>query len=521
MNQMLPNSLDSLAQWWGSWMWSMSLHVSWLVVLLCLADFFLRRGSARLRFAVWLLVLVRLVVPPDLAAPTGIAWWLGDWFTLSPNLLSSEPLSPEPLSPDPASTPFVLSALMESTLVPRAISTSANASVDTGGLLDSGAWWRWFNATNLCMLWLGVVAAQLGLMIYGWIKVRSWLRQAEPITDPSLLATLQSAKQRVGLTLPIKLCDSGACTTPLVIGWRRPVILLPTAVRNCLSLAELETVLVHELMHVVRGDGWWRFLQACLSALYFFHPAVWLARHVLQCACEEACDEQTIHALAGQRRNYAGAILKAATMVGYQPPHLALNMLGDALPVKRRMQRILDPRLPWAGCGGRIRLAITCVLALLLLPSGVRQTQGTSPLQLPNVAQAESRLFPSSPEADSELTLEPSLAPAVETVEPVEAVEPFEGVVEIAQQPVEQSDELRALERLRSEDYEVRMAAYQELEKVGTLRSLSDLETAFLNRSGLEQDAAKLALDRVWQMIRQFPNQSSTSSRMVQSLEEN
>ncbi len=70
MSQLLLDKLDGLARAWLNWMSSMSLHVALLVVFLLVCDRCLRRLSGRLRFAMWLLVLARLVVPPDLALPT-------------------------------------------------------------------------------------------------------------------------------------------------------------------------------------------------------------------------------------------------------------------------------------------------------------------------------------------------------------------------------------------------------------------------------------------------------------------
>ncbi len=337
----------------------------------------------------------------------------------------------------------------------------------------------------------GFRASAVGLDVAGWWQIWLWLGQSQPLDDAGHQQTLAAAKRRVGITGHVDLRDCGSCTTPLVIGCFRPIILLPTVVRESLTPAELETVLVHELTHVARGDGWWRIVQALLGSIYFFHPAIWLARYKLNQLCEEACDEQTVFALAGERRDYAQAIVKAATIIGYQPPHLAMRMMSDRLPVKKRLQRILDPALPWSASGSWQRALLIALLACVLLPSGYRSSEATPPSQMRQLG-----------------------LPAINVVEDVDA--------QLAALQAESPDASRdeelerlALEQVQAVDLDTRLQGYQALERVGTLRSLRELEAAFLSRRGLEQDAAKRALDHVWSIIRQLPTEPSQTSRQI------
>lgn len=469
--------LDAVVHAWSAWMWDMSLHVTWLAVLLWLLNKPLQRTSARLRFVLWSLVLVRLIVPPGLILPTGVGFWLGDWFSQQVEAWSFSPA---------ASTAGDLAAQTELAQAHGAPTTSHVPARDWSSLAFT--------------LWLGFVIAQFVWFVFGWRQIRRWLAQSTPLEDARALQALANAQRRAGIRWAVALRDSGQCTTPLVIGCWRPVILLPTAVRESLSLAELETVLVHELMHMARRDGWWRLAQAILGALYFFHPAVWLARYRLNQLCEEACDEQTVLALAGERRDYAQAIVKAATIIGYQPPYLAMNMVGDGLPVKRRLQRILDPSLTWTAGGNWQRAMLGMLLALVLLPSGYRSPEATPPDRLRQTGL---------PSVEVSHVDDPSVVTASENT--------AENNSEAA---ADQELERQALSQLRSIDLETRLSAYQTLERVGTLNSLRDLEAAFLNRRGTEQDAAKRALDRVWNIIRQSPTESSQTSRLIRKEEE-
>ena len=484
MSESNLTALNSVAQLWGSWMWSMSWQLLWLVLVLLLLDRLLIKSSARLRHMLWLLVLVRLLLPPDFAAPTGIAWWLSDWMVAA-NAAATERL--ETWLPHGGSAPSLANANADATQAPlvedasaRDIFANSAAALTHSGapssLRDALTW-----TCTLFLVWLGIVVARLGLLLYAWMQVRKWLHSAEEITDPTARAALESARTRVGIVRDIRLCDSHACSTPLVTGWLRPVVLLPGYVRNTLNAEELEAVLVHELTHVARGDGWIRLGQALLSAVYFFHPALWLANLFLARTCEDACDEQTIAALSGRRRWYAEAIVKAAAVVGYEPPHLALGMLTDRYPVQRRLRRILDPHLRFSAGGALRRWSIAAVTALLLLPTGTPVTLATLPDQVS-----------------------------------LEDVGGLPRETRVNESPLEVSRlETAALAQLDSTDFDERMAAYATLERVGTLRALNRLESAFLERGSLEQDAAKRALDAVWKQLNDsIP--SSTSSRLIQ-----
>ncbi len=494
MSDGLLNSIQIATRTWCEWMLSMSLHLTLLVIFLIVLDRLLRTCSARLRFLLWLLVLVRLVVPPDLALPTGITWWISGWFPSESQFVTA-------MVGDWVSTSAPSDVTANAGMLNQSTGEVASAEGDSNphSLSASIDW-------TLClfMLWFGAVLAQLGLVVYGWFHVRAWLRSSLPIDDPVVLKTCRRAHERVGLRFMIEVRDCGRCTTPLVTGWLRPIILLPTVVQQTLKPAELEAVLVHELTHVKRCDSLWRFVEAVLCSLYFFHPGVWIACYFLERNREEACDELTVTALAGKRRSYAEAIIKSSELVGYQPPHIALTMLGRSYPVQRRLARILDPKLPQQRGNAWIRMAVVLSLGLLLLPSGLRNTQALSPERARIASLRQSIEEPAS--------IKP--APATSTPFPPVVTPDDLGNNSSASQIALED---KALQQLTSTQFDERLVAYKTLAVVGTVRSLEQLEKAFLTRSGIEQDAAEQALNKVWQHIRTQTGDKSSSPRAYQS----
>jgi beta-lactamase regulating signal transducer with metallopeptidase domain len=258
-----------------------------------------RQKSAVLLHSLWLLVLVRLVLPPGFAFPTGWAYWLlpaaGHSRAASVEILpetaqsKSSPLdaaTPGSHGTDAASAPADLADPPES-LVARENFPSVQTTLPATGApghpamtMPTRPMQSW--SSYLLLAWAGVAGTLLGLLFWGSVRIRRWVCEAEPIDDPDLYSLLEDCRERLGIKRLVELRNSETCTTPVVVGFRRPVILLPREVLARLNSAEMRAVLMHELNHIARGDAIVNLLQGVLGALYFFHPLVWWANASLR-----------------------------------------------------------------------------------------------------------------------------------------------------------------------------------------------------------------------------------------------
>jgi bla regulator protein BlaR1 len=393
-------SLDGFSRLWGDWMLQMAWQVALLVLILSVLTRIWRRKSAVLLHTLWLLVLVRLVLPPGFAFPTGWAFWVlpapAQTRPVSserrPELTQNEARSANPAprestgieatgpaasAPDTTDSPRELMA--ENPLVAdneyAAPWRADGEKVATESLRLAPSW-----SSYLLLAWGGVAGTLLGLLFCGSLRVRRWVREAEPIDDPVLYSLLEDCRERLGIKRLVELRNSEACTTPVVVGFRRPVILLPREVLSRLNDSEMRAVLMHELNHIARGDAIVNLLQGVLGSLYFFHPLVWWANASLRRLREEACDEQTVAALDGERRIYGEAIVKVTEIFGYASPPLALGVLESKSPARERLGRILDPRLPHGEpLSWRTAAAVILLAAVLLPGSGGRTNASSSP----------------------------------------------------------------------------------------------------------------------------------------------
>lgn len=382
--------IESVAGTWANWMWPMTWQIAVLVVVLSIVTWLLQFRSAVFLHAVWVLVLVRLMLPPTFAAPTGWAWWVlleSEMKEVADKTGPKEQSSEQVVSvkqPVSSAENVGQAASQMRTADSQAAEIASNPPLDSGTEIStptgqpdnahgldvratrarSRSW-----ASFLMLGWAGVSGTLLGLLVVGSLRVRRWVNEAEPIDDARLYLLLDECRKLANVKRLVELRNSAACSTPVVVGLFRPVILLPRAVIAELSTEQMRAVLLHELFHIARGDAIVNLFQGVLGALYFFHPLVWWANFQMRSMREDACDELTVTALRGQRKIYGEALVKVTEIFGYASPPLALGVMESKSPAHRRLERILEPDLPRGGSLGWKSLAGIAVLGAVLLPS--------------------------------------------------------------------------------------------------------------------------------------------------------
>jgi beta-lactamase regulating signal transducer with metallopeptidase domain len=372
----LMRPLDSAAQAWLDWMLPMTWQVGVLVCLLTLLSWLLRRHSARLRYTLWLLVPIRLVLPPSLALATGWSWWL-----LTPSLPAAPARSAETFFSDaaPAAREPSVSNTANAARSPRTEDAQAapkptdanNAPVIAAEEAKEPTFamnWQ----IGLVGAWATIAAALLGRLGFGAVAARRLIAAAKPVRSGALVDEVDRWRRELAIRRPVGLRLFPGANVPMVVGLFRPCIVLPEQIERRLCADELQAVLVHELHHVARLDAAAHLAQAVLSATYFFHPAVWWAAAWLTRLREDACDEATVATLGGKRKAYGSGIVKMAEMLSARPPRLALGAAESSRQVKRRLERILDPQLKFGlGLSWPARLLLL-LAAAVLLPTAAR-----------------------------------------------------------------------------------------------------------------------------------------------------
>jgi beta-lactamase regulating signal transducer with metallopeptidase domain len=141
----------------------------------------------------------------------------------------------------------------------------------------------------------------------GWMLIMRFRRQhAEPIAG-DLLETCLALQRRLGISRAVRYVCSKAAETPAVLGWLKPVVVLPLAALAGLSAWQVEAIVAHELAHIKRWDILVNALQIFAETLLFYHPAVWWVNRVIRNEREHCCDDVAVE-MCGNAHEYARAL---------------------------------------------------------------------------------------------------------------------------------------------------------------------------------------------------------------------
>jgi hypothetical protein len=209
--------------------------------------------------------------------------------------------------------------------------------------------------------WLAGVCGLSGRLCLGWFSVRCLRHNSMPLVEPSWAAKLDELRKHLALRKPIALFQSALVEVPAVIGFVRPVILVPITLFTGLSPGQLEALLAHELAHIRRHDSVVNLVQNLVEVLLFYHPAVWWVSRRLREEREHCCDELAVQ-VCGDRLDYARALTALEELRGASPAW-SLGAKGGTL--FQRIRRILQQPEPARSQAGWWIVALVVVTVTL------------------------------------------------------------------------------------------------------------------------------------------------------------
>lgn len=366
----------------------MLVQSSLLILILLFIDTLLRKKvHAVFRYWIWMVVLLKLVLPTSLSSPVSLGRWLGNKLPyLEINQRIAEPhIEREIMPPAPAAvTLSTNSASVETNVNPTASPRVPIASADTVVPEEESvpvvhkpkaptpkpiAKLSWQGV--LFLLWLAVVIAIGMLLLQRATVVRCLVAQAKEVDDSMANLLVDCCKHmRIKGTVGMKALVN--TTSPAVCGLFRPVVLIPKNIATSLSSIQLQVVFLHELAHIKRRDLWVNLAQTILQILYFYNPLLWLANAIIRRVREQAVDETVLVAVGKNAMQYPQTLLEVARLA-FRRPVMSLRLIGvaesrDALTV--RIKRILSRPIPKTAKLRILSLLVIIITAAILLPMG-------------------------------------------------------------------------------------------------------------------------------------------------------
>jgi beta-lactamase regulating signal transducer with metallopeptidase domain len=278
------------------------------------------------------------------------------------------------------------------------------------------------------MLWL-VEAWCLGVLLLslrtagGLFLIERMRRKKIKQVGAELYARCIALQRQMGLDRVIRFCECHRLDAPAVLGWFRPVVLLPVRALTGLNEEQIGAVIAHELAHIRRFDCFVNLFQIATETLLFYHPAVWWVSQRIRAEREHCCDDEAI-AICGDAVNYA----RALTLMEEWRTAPALMMAANSSPLAERVWRLLG----LTGATGRTRMAgmgvsFVCLAGALLAgnaflgvahaslgsSASAKQEQGSSSVivvrpEPPSPKDRSAKAPKAAPAAASPLTPEPA-----------------------------------------------------------------------------------------------------------------
>lgn len=286
---MIPSALMPVA----THLWESTVFAAFAALLAVLC----RSNRAHVRYWIWFWASAKFLIPFSLLADAG---------ALTGRYVQS-PLAPAILLFEQAATPLAAP-------VSKMAATADQPYVNTA-------------LTALAAIWLAGFVALAGRRIFGWLRLRALVREAEvtPLPGVGLPAKTSRAFEQVG-----------------VFGVMRPTLLLPEGITGLLSPAELQAIFMHEAAHVRRRDNLTAAIHVLVESAFWFHPLVWWLSARLIEERERACDEAVL--LAGvEPHTYAEGLLKVCDYYLSSPSWPAAGFKDGDL--KRRIEAIASHRI--------------------------------------------------------------------------------------------------------------------------------------------------------------------------------
>ena len=299
---------------------SMSFSGGLLILALLLGKKFVKNKISRQwQYYIWLIVLLRLLLPfgPEVSL-MGKAYQIVDQAISQTATLPPQEQSPLN-SPGGNLTPAVgAEQHNEPVNSPADDITTVYPFQNIGVMLINHVW----------LIWL---VAALGLLIRKITIYQGFVRYIKagltPVSDIERLDELSIVAEQSGIKKPIELCVNPLVSSPLLIGFFHPCIVLPSV---DIPEKDFQYIVLHELTHYKRRDMFYKWAVQITVCLHWFNPLVHLMSREITKACEFSCDEAVLTKTGnGSAADYGKTLLDAMAAVGRYKENLGAVTLSE------------------------------------------------------------------------------------------------------------------------------------------------------------------------------------------------
>jgi bla regulator protein blaR1 len=199
-------------------------------------------------------------------------------------------------------------------------------------------------------------------MITGWWYVDRLKSEANIVTD-EWSDLLQSLSAQLGVKQIVTLAQSTKIETPVVLGFVKPIVLVPIGMFSGLTTEQIETIFIHELAHIKRHDYLINLIQSFIETIFFFNPFIWIISNIIRREREYCCDDAVI-----QKRHNAAVYARALTTLEHarlSRSSFAVSLAENKNQLLNRIKRLMEKSVKNYSGKDRLIPALLLVIGLL------------------------------------------------------------------------------------------------------------------------------------------------------------
>lgn len=289
---------------WFISIFEISLFISPVILILVItAPFFNKYYKIKWKYPAWAVIAIRLVIPFHIDIPLK-------------ELTVNIPLQ-------------ITTQVTENTRILPVLNTRTSST----GITLSGI---------ISVIWLAafLLFISINLCSYFYYKKRI-SREGIYIKDDYTLQQLKILSGELNIKRQIPVIKYPAATSPMVIGFFRPILILPCCQYN---KKELFFILKHELVHIKHNDTFFKFLFFTANALHWFNPVVYIMRKEISVDMELCCDETVVSGTSyNNRKEYTKILLSVLQKQNRkkQKTIFSTQFYGGTNIMKKRFKNIL------------------------------------------------------------------------------------------------------------------------------------------------------------------------------------
>jgi beta-lactamase regulating signal transducer with metallopeptidase domain len=199
------------------------------------------------------------------------------------------------------------------------------------------------HAHRISFTWIiGVLVFSMRIILGGFY-LSNLKRKLSFQVPPAFTEVMGKVAARLKIDRKVRIALTSSVKIPMMIGHLKPIVILPVAAVNQLSIEEVESIITHELAHILRNDYIQNLIFIAVESFFFYHPVIWWMSSVIREERENCCDDLTIQ-LTSDRITYARSLVKLEEIHQSRAPHLALTLFKQKKNLMNRIKRILNQK---------------------------------------------------------------------------------------------------------------------------------------------------------------------------------